>query len=60
MAKKMGATHFVIATDPGRRGVEQRDKISHIDMRDDHIDTVIFRIISPYPISISRMTVSIW
>jgi len=37
----------------------QSDKISHIDMEDDHIDTVISHIISPYPISISRMTVSI-
>jgi hypothetical protein len=39
---------------------QQSDKISHIDMEDDHIDTVISHIISPYPISISRMTISIW
>ena len=31
--------------------------MSHIDMEDDHIDTVISHIISPYPISISRMTI---
>ena len=31
----------------------QHDKISHIDIQDDHIDI-------PYPISISRMTISIW
>jgi hypothetical protein len=37
----------------------QSDKISHIDIQDDHIDTVISHIISPYPISISRMTISI-
>ena len=35
-------------------------KISHSDMGDNHIDTVISPIISPYPISISRMTISIW
>jgi len=35
----------------------QRDKISHIDMGDDRIDTVISHIISPYPVSISRMTI---
>jgi hypothetical protein len=35
------------------------DQISHIDMEDDHIHTVISHIISPYPISISRMTISI-
>jgi len=29
-------------------------------MGDDHIDSVISHIISPYPISISRMTISIW
>jgi len=34
----------------------QSDKISHIDIQDDHIDTVISHIISQYPISISRMT----
>jgi len=28
----------------------RRDKISHIDMGDDHIDTVISHIISPYSI----------
>ena len=42
------------------RARTQSDKISHIDMGDDHIDTVISHIISPYPISISRMTISIW
>jgi hypothetical protein len=40
--------------------VSQSDKMSHIDMADDHIDTVISHIISPHPISISRMTISIW
>jgi len=40
--------------------LNQSDKISHIDMGDDHIDTVIFHTISPYPISISRLTISIW
>jgi hypothetical protein len=38
----------------------QSDKISDIDMEDDRIDTVISHIINPYPISISRMTISIW
>ena len=38
----------------------QNDKISHIDMGDDFIDTVISYIINPYPISMSRMTISIW
>ena len=38
----------------------QSDKISHIDMEDNHIDVVISHIIRPYPISVSRMTVSIW
>jgi len=41
-------------------GLSQSDKTSHIDMGDDRIDTVISHIISPYPISISRMTISIW
>jgi hypothetical protein len=40
-------------------GTHQSDKISHIDMEDDRIDTVISHIISPYSISISRMTMSI-
>jgi hypothetical protein len=35
-------------------GYRQGDKVSHIDIQDDHIDTVISHIISPYPISISR------
>jgi hypothetical protein len=35
------------------------DKISHVDMGDGRIDAVISHIISPYPISISRMTTSI-
>jgi hypothetical protein len=34
-------------------------KIDHIDTEDDRIDTVISHIISPYPISIWRMTISI-
>jgi hypothetical protein len=34
--------------------------ISHIDIGDDRIDTLISHIISPYPMSISRMTISIW
>jgi hypothetical protein len=38
---------------------DQSDKISHIDIEDDHIDTVISYIISSYPISISRMTISL-
>jgi len=38
----------------------QSDKISHIDMEDDHIDTVISHIIIPIPIWISGMTISIW
>jgi hypothetical protein len=38
----------------------QSDKISHIDIQDDRIDTVISHIDIPYPISISRMTISIW
>ena len=37
----------------------QSDKISHIDTGDDRIDTDISHIISPYPISIWEMTVSI-
>jgi len=36
------------------------DKISHIDMEGDHIDTVISHIISPYPTSKSRTTISTW
>jgi hypothetical protein len=36
------------------------DKISHIDMADDRIDTIISHFISPYPVSISRMTISRW
>jgi hypothetical protein len=39
---------------------KQSDKISHIDMGDDHINPLLSHIISPYPISISRMTMSIW
>ena len=42
---------------PGSR--TQSDKTSHIDMEDDSIDTIISHIISSYPISISRMTISI-
>ena len=38
----------------------QSDNISHIDIEDDHIDTVISHIISPYSISISRMTIWIY
>jgi ammonia channel protein AmtB len=41
-------------------GRGQSDKISHIDLQDDRIDTIISHIISPHPISISRMTISIW
>jgi hypothetical protein len=33
------------------------DRRSHIDTEDDHIDTVISHIVSPYPISISKMTI---
>ena len=43
-----------------KRPAGQSDKISHIDMGDAHIDTVISHIISPYATSISRMTISIW
>ena len=43
---------------PGRGGY-QGDNISHIDMADDRIDTVISHIISPFPISVARMTISI-
>jgi hypothetical protein len=44
-----------------RRGqCAQSDKISHIDMEDYRIDTVISHIISPHPMSISNMTISIW
>ena len=39
---------------------EQSDKIFHIDMGDDRVDTVISHIISSYFISISKMTISIW
>jgi hypothetical protein len=35
-------------------------KISHTDMENDHIDAVLSHIIRSYPISISRMTLSIW
>ena len=38
----------------------QSDKISHIDIQDDSIDTVISHIHTTYPISTSRMTISIW
>jgi hypothetical protein len=47
-------------TAPYDAASNQGDKISHIDMRDDHIDAVISHISSPYPISIYRMTISIW
>jgi hypothetical protein len=40
--------------------MEQSDKIFHIDMEDEHIDTVISHIISPYPTSIWWMIISIW
>jgi hypothetical protein len=43
-----------------RRSRLQSDKISHIDMGDDRIDTVISHIMNPYPVSIFRMTTSIW
>jgi hypothetical protein len=39
---------------------EQSDKLSYIDVGDDHIDNIISHIISPYPISISTMIISIW
>jgi hypothetical protein len=38
----------------------QSDKISHIDIKDDGIDTIISHISNLYPMSISRMTISIW
>ena len=41
------------------RDETQSDKMSHIDLQDDHIDTVISHINRPYPISISSMTMSI-
>jgi hypothetical protein len=37
----------------------QSDRIFHIEMGDDRIDTVISHIISPHSTSISRMTISI-
>jgi hypothetical protein len=37
----------------------QSDKISHTDIQDDSANTVISHIEIPYPISISRMTISI-
>jgi len=46
--------------DGGGRGLHQSDKTSHIDTEDDHIDAVISHVISPHPISTSRMTISIW
>ena len=36
----------------------QSDKISHIDMGDNHIDIAISHISSPHSISIPRMTIS--
>jgi hypothetical protein len=49
---------YITMINDGRDSTARRqsDKISHIDMEDDHIDTVISHIISPYPISISRMS----
>ena len=43
----------------GLTGREQSDKISHIDMEDNHSDNVISHIISPYTISLSKLTISI-
>jgi hypothetical protein len=65
MSKQSGAAVHAASTeerlvDLQRWGLVQSDNISHIDMGDDHIDTVISHIISPYPISISRMTILIW
>jgi hypothetical protein len=37
----------------------QINKICHIDMGDDRIDTVISHVIRPYPVSICRMPISI-
>jgi hypothetical protein len=49
--------HFILDRLPG--GV-QSDKISHIDIQDDSVDTVSSHIDIPCPISMSRMTLSIW
>jgi len=63
LCTKSGCLSYVATHQPMRwRGAYggQSDKIPHIDMGDDHIDTVISHIIFPYPISTSRMTISIW
>jgi hypothetical protein len=64
MTREQQAEHMMIMLNDfearGRGFHSQSDKISHIDAEDDRIDTVICRIISPYPISISRMTITIW
>jgi hypothetical protein len=39
---------------------DQSDKISHVDIEDDGIDTVPSHIDIPYPILISRVTIAIW
>jgi len=45
---------------PEREQWMHNHKISHTDMENDHIDAVLSHIIRSYPISISRMTLSIW
>jgi len=58
------ARHIIKHTLPNPRFLssslffDQSNKTSRIDMRDDHIDTVIAHIIRPYPKSMSRMTMS--
>ena len=48
-------------TSPSACTGTQSAKISYIDVKDDHIDTVFSHIIRPFSISMSsRMTISIW
>jgi len=53
------ATRKLASTRGSTRSHGQSENISHIDTADDHIDSVISHIIGPYPMSISRMTISI-
>jgi len=52
------STRHRVPFDLTSEGSNQSDKISHIDMGDDLIDTVISHIISPYPISMSHIDLS--
>ena len=58
--KPIGLTEERQLLDARDADYAQSVKISHIGMGDDRIDTVISHLISPYPISTSRMTISIW